>query len=750
MKALLLRFWVVVRARMSTVWVSLLLLAAAAALLGASLDQTPWVEQEIRPAWVVWPGLVCGLLLAQTRGPGWLGGLYSLLLSFATAWQVIARPLPPLSQLVGLNFLDGLLLVNLRLHVLAQRLGGWLDLAWHGLPNYDAGFPLLILLLLGWNASAWLAYHTRRRRVFIGLLPVWLLLAYFGNAGGQNLWLLAFFTLVGLLLLALAHFRERIADWVQRKIDYPDELSGDWMAAAATLALAVMLLARASPLAVSPQGWQKIHEWIEPRQIQSAATPAPAVVFHARPPAARSVDLSVIGLHLPESNETVLWVGTSDPPPPEQTGMPASTYQVTRHYWRGGVMTVYTGSGWQAAPLSSGQVAAPQNLALTYARRSALEQTFELPGGSSGMLFAANEPLQASGAALYAAQPDGTLIPAGQAARYRVVSWVPQVDAAALRAADQAAVPAAVMNVYTQLADTLPQRVRDLAALIAGGAQTDYDKALAVQNYLRLTYPYDLTVLPPAPGKDVVDAFLFETRAGFCSHFASAMVVLLRSQGVPARVAVGYLNGDYDRERGQYRVPASAAHAWVEVYFAGYGWIEFEPTPAFQAPRYDRSAAGAGGVGTQPRHRIILFETKKILAALACLLGVGLLILITIALVRFERGARRAKSPAGRLYWRLRGALAWGGLAAPSTVTPLEFLETCRPALGSHPNLLHAAEQLTALYLRDRFSPARLAPQELAPARARWRSVRGELAIWLFMEWVTVKVQKNRMRKISA
>ncbi|GAP16045.1 transglutaminase-like enzyme, putative cysteine protease [Longilinea arvoryzae] len=749
MKALLQRVWERLRHRLAGVWVPLLLLAGAAAMVGVSLNEAPWLDWTIRPAWVVWPGLLCGLLLAQTRWPGWFGGLYSIFMSLAAGLQVIGQPVPPAAQWGGLGWLDGLMLVNLRLHVLAQRLSGWLDLARSGLSNFDSGLPLLMLLLVGWNVCAWMAFHARRGRVFWGLVAGWVLLAFVGNAGGQNLWLLAYFTLVALVLLGLAHFRERIASWERRRVDYPDELSGDWMAAAATLGLAVMLLARAAPAVASPQGWQKINDWFKPTQNEQAATPAPVSNYQSQPLPARSIDLSVIGLYLPESNDTVLWVRTSDPLPAAQTGMPASAYEIPRHYWRGGVMSVYTGRGWQAAALVLSPKPAAQSLAPTYARRKPLEQTFELPGGSSGMLFAANEPLEASGADLYASVPDGSLIAAGQSSRYQVVSWVPDVDAAARSAADPQAAPPDIVKTYTQLPASLPQRVRDLSGLIAGSADTAYAKAVAIQNYLRLTYPYDLTVAPPPAGTDEVDNFLFEARAGFCSHFATAMAVLLRAQGVPARVAVGYLTGEYDPERGAFRVPASAAHAWVEVYFAGYGWIEFEPTPAFQAPGYELTAAGQAGAGqSQARKKGLPFDAGRLALIVGIGLAAGVLAATMVAVVRFERGARRAKSPAGRLYWRLRSGLAWAGQSAPATVTPLEFLEDCRPALAARPNLLRAVEELTGLYVRDRFAPGRVAERELAAARARWRAARGELGVWILGRRITTETRRTRRRKV--
>jgi len=736
MKALLQALWGRLWPKLAPVWPVLLLLAAAAALAALGLDDAVWLDRMIQPGWVVWPGLLCGLLLARTRWSGWFNAIYSLLLSTALGIQIIAQPLPALAQLRGLSFLDALLLIDQRLEVLVQRLGGWLELARQGLPNFDSGLPLLLLLILGWNLLAWLACFTRRDRPFIGLLPAWLTLATIGYSSGQNLWLLAYFALVSVLLLAASHYRDRIARWERRKVDFPDGLSFEWTAAAATLALGLMLFSRAAPLAFSPQGWQQVRNWLEPpakessQASQSGAQPATSLL-----PAA-SIDLSAIGAHLPTGDETVLWVGTNEPPPPPpQSGLAATAGQSARHYWRGGVMAVYTGRGWQVAALDLRGKEPLRSQPPTLARHYALEQTIEIPGTPSAMAFAANEPFEAAGVGLFAVIPDGSLVVAGMSGRYRVISWVPRVDAAALRGADPQHIPPELLAAYTQLPASLPQRVRDLAARITQSQTTAYDQAVAVQDYLRKTYPYDLSVAQAAAGADVVDDFLFETRAGFCSHFASAMAVLLRAQGVPARVAVGYLNGDYDFGRGMYRVPASAAHAWVEVYFAGYGWIEFEPTPAFQAPQYNRANSTASTESNPTQSSPVIFNFRQFVLGAGILAGAGVLVLLLAAAVRFQRSARGGHSPARRLYWRLRGVLALGGCTAPASVTPLEFLGSCQPALGAYPRLRETAVLLTGLYLRDRFTPVGAGAGELTTARAHWRSARLELGKWLIKQW---------------
>src|SRR5439155_19800440 len=103
-----------------------------------------------------------------------------------------------------------------------------------------------------------------------------------------------------------------------------------------------------------------------------------------------------------------------------------------------------------------------------------------------------------------------------------------------------------------------------------------YDKAEAIELYLRTNFKYSTVVKAPPSGRDPVDYFLFDLKEDFCEYFASSMVVMLRSVGVPARVVEGYTMGTFDEPTGGYMITERNAHAWVEVYFAGYGWIEFE------------------------------------------------------------------------------------------------------------------------------------------------------------------------------
>lgn len=127
-------------------------------------------------------------------------------------------------------------------------------------------------------------------------------------------------------------------------------------------------------------------------------------------------------------------------------------------------------------------------------------------------------------------------------------------------------------------------RVQALAAGIVRPFETRFDRVTAIERYLRENYPYDLGIAPQESSEDAVAYFLFEEQAGYCEHFASAMAVMARSVGIPARVVTGYTGGRYNPFTGLWEIRQKDAHAWVEIYFGALGWLSFDPTPSFEMP----------------------------------------------------------------------------------------------------------------------------------------------------------------------
>ena len=136
-----------------------------------------------------------------------------------------------------------------------------------------------------------------------------------------------------------------------------------------------------------------------------------------------------------------------------------------------------------------------------------------------------------------------------------------------------------VVDRYLQLPNDFPESVRKMARDLTRDEGNPYDMAEAIRLHLN-SLPYTLDVTLPPPGQDWVEFFLLVQRRGYCQNYASAMITMLRSLGIPARLVVGFAPGIWDQGRGAWEVQSKHYHAWPEVYFPAYGWVEFEPTPA--------------------------------------------------------------------------------------------------------------------------------------------------------------------------
>jgi transglutaminase-like putative cysteine protease len=136
--------------------------------------------------------------------------------------------------------------------------------------------------------------------------------------------------------------------------------------------------------------------------------------------------------------------------------------------------------------------------------------------------------------------------------------------------------PEEITEKYTGIPATGLERTRELTE----GATNPYGAMMAINRHLKETYPYDLFIPPQRQGMGAVECFLFEQRRGYCEQFSSSPAVMARSLGIPARVATGYVPSEYNSFTGLHEVRTSDAHAWVEVYFPGYGWSTFIAPPA--------------------------------------------------------------------------------------------------------------------------------------------------------------------------
>jgi hypothetical protein len=166
----------------------------------------------------------------------------------------------------------------------------------------------------------------------------------------------------------------------------------------------------------------------------------------------------------------------------------------------------------------------------------------------------------------------------GPGEHYTVSSIISSPSPEAL-AAVPSGYPSSLAYQYVRLPSDFPDSVRELSDELTGGLTTPYEKVVAIDAYLA-RFPYTENIEPPPPGTDSVEYFLFTEKSGFCLYFASSMVVMLRSADVPARLAVGYVPGDPGENTGEYILRNKHYHAWPQVYFNDYGWVDLEATPS--------------------------------------------------------------------------------------------------------------------------------------------------------------------------
>jgi transglutaminase-like putative cysteine protease len=364
-----------------------------------------------------------------------------------------------------------------------------------------------------------------------------------------------------------------------------------------------------------------------------------------------------------------------------RTGAPA--------YWRGLVFDTYRDGAWTASIDGYREMQpyvpprflppAPNDNLGTFV------QTFRVLRPMPSVISAAY-PIESLYAPVAALREDayGTFhtpepLQAGQT--YSVVSYLPNLTPAALEADDvMDRLPDHVGAYVGQ--GSLSTRARQLASEVTRAAPSLYDKVMAVTTYLQHNYRYTLD-LPPVPsGRDPVDWFLFDVKTGYCEQFATAETLMLRSVGIPARLATGYSTGDYDPVLNQAVVREHDAHAWVEVWFPHHGWVPVDPTPGVSplaATRFPSHWAGGGIARLIPQLTIgapaAALGSLGILAVVPPAVAIAAVLVLAYAWLRrrrwgFARHAPQGESELLRLYERLQRRL--GRRRAPPE-TPLEY-----------------------------------------------------------------------------
>ncbi len=242
-------------------------------------------------------------------------------------------------------------------------------------------------------------------------------------------------------------------------------------------------------------------------------------------------------------------------------------------YWRGAVLTEYDRVGWLPAVNrvslvneTTNEFVVPDS-DLRNLNSSWYSQTFYILVDQPNAVFTGYKPGR-----LYL--PDSSQVSLSRGTVYRAVSPQPRLNPVRLRLDS-----VNTTDVVNLRQPEVTERVSELARDIVAGATSGYEKVARLEEFFHTNYAYSLDVGPLTTGKDPVDVFLFERQSGYCAQFATAIAVMARDLGIPARVAVGYLPGRYDALSGTYTVRAGDAHTWVEVNFEIAGWVPFDPTP---------------------------------------------------------------------------------------------------------------------------------------------------------------------------
>lgn len=340
-----------------------------------------------------------------------------------------------------------------------------------------------------------------------------------------------------------------------------------------------------------------------------------------------------------------------------------------------------------------------------------------------------------------------------------------------MRAVEQGSLPQWIRDTYLQLPDSINPDIEQLARQVSRDWSTDLSRALALEWHLKNNYGYTLENRP-ASSADPLHDFLFVTKAGHCEYFATAQAVLMRLLGIPSRVVNGFRRGEYNPWSGSLTVRQSDAHSWVEGYFPGAGWVEFDPTPAFAQPssfyalrmaqqlldaldQFWSQIVTFDQVKQWGLFRSIFWEVRQVwqrlrsvpsrvqqqdwfaqwesldledLARSPLVWGLVIALLAGWLLYRYRRYLKlfvkrllrkKAAELAPEYYLEMLSILEKRGLRRSPTETPAEFASRAGGAIRSE-----LPARITELYYRNRFGQYPLAPDHLSEIYSGLKALR--------------------------
>jgi len=713
--------------------------------LAWSIQAAKWSEGLTILPWVAALSVMLGFLLALSRWPAFLANVYSLVTGFIAITLLVGTQLSP-----DLAWSDRVLELGLRVKQ-------WVAIVLSGAANYDNLVFVLELAVVLWlfgYLSAWGLF--RRERIWWATIPpgVGLLSNLYYAPPELTMYFIVYLLLV-LVLVVRTNFQRRVAEWARAKIRYTQDVSFDFLRDGILIALLVIILAWALPATTNVNALARIgdrmerpwrylqEEWNRMFSALTSYRESEEMTFGRIKTFSGAVNLGDTLVMDIESEEG--------------------------RYWRAAAYDFYGGRGWASTYEEIGALGkgASPIAPPPYHLRKSLQQKVRLYLPSTHSIVAAPQlvstDVPTEAVLLYlpregatAARPPADIEISYSRYRlregdeYEVVSSISIADEGSLKKASTD-YPEWIRERYLQLPADLPERVHDLAEEITSGLDNKYSKAAAIEQYLRqITYNEQIESAPPST-EDAVDYFLFEMREGYCDYYASAMVVLSRSAGIPARLAEGYSQGEKLEDTEIYRIRENDGHAWAELFFPQYGWIEFEPTAA--EPSIVRAAsqlrAPANATDLQPEggdsDADLRGEEDKFgpdddvlgdgrgstwtgswmarLARIGRGVGISLLVLfaaVGMAWVIWRLQEPRRLSQAQRAYLRMTdSARVLIGLAPDARQTPFEYAG----ALAAQ--VPYASEHIRALvdlYVRDQFA-TRLSQAESRHVIELWKKI---------------------------
>lgn len=493
--------------------------------------------------------------------------------------------------------------------------------------------PLVLIVLVVLHGFETVDRRTIRVSVAVSAVVV-MYASGFRVDDGLVLWLLAWGAAAGATLLGAAgRETRRPVSWRSTCVRVLVVLGS----AAATVGLLVVVPVPDGPASLTLPTF--VADDVSPVSSPGALAAPDGEVLVSEPSTARSPDRSPAGV----AGGYVGFAPTMDTSVRGQLGedVVMRVRAPAPDFWRGQTFARFDGRTWYAdeepgrlrtgpqitVPSAIGDLRRPEGVVV-----EEFVQTYFLETDMPNVVFHAYQPERLVLGADVWTRPDGairasTVLPAGSI--YTVVSQRPSVDATVLRrqgdiGARLNALGRTLLAEYLEVPPSTSEETVALAAELAEGRSTTFDVIASYVDWLGSNVVYDLDAPRPDPGEDAVHDFLFDTRRGFCEQIASALTVMLRSRGVPARLATGYLPGSRDRFAGVFEVRASDAHAWVEVWFPETGWQAFDPTA---------SVPLSGDSGTDPvgvellggAGRLVTERTGSVLLVGAAVLAAGTL-----------------------------------------------------------------------------------------------------------------------------